>query len=547
MGLQEGGGERGGIVAAASRRTFFCFRSTSRLPRPAAFCASFLSAAGRPLPLGTDDFVKPTEKEGACMKRLQTIALGVLIAAAVDAGAASETNAAFRAGAARSNITPDLGRDIIGGFHPFPAAHVHDDLWAKCLVLDNGKARLAFVVCDLLGLSRGVSDEARRLVQEETGFPAGQVLVAATHTHSAVSALGGRYSLTPALDDYQKFVARRIADAVRCALNNLEPARIGWATASVPQHVFCRRWFLKPGTMPANPFGGTNDLVKMNPARASASLDKPAGPTDPQICLIAVKSLDGRPLALFSNYSLHYVGGVRGADISADYYGVYSDRIQQLLGADRQDPPFVAMMSNGTSGNINNIDFTKPGEKLPPYARMKEVANDVAQAVYAAYQTIPWHDGAPLASAFEEIDLGFRHPTAEQLERAKVTLAKLAPGAKPKTLEEIYAARTLDVNAAPARWKFALQVFRVGEVGIATFPNEVFSEIGLELKARSPFKPTFVASLAHGYFGYLPTPEQHKLGGYETWLGTNRLEVDASPKMIEALLRMLQQLKASEP
>ena len=80
---------------------------------------------------------------------------------------------------------------------------------------------------------------------------------------------------------------------------------------------------------------------------------------------------------------------------------------------------------------------------------------------------------------------------------------------------------------------------------VATLPAEVFCEIGLELKARSPFKPTFVVSLAHGYTGYLPTVEQHALGGYETWLGTSRLEVEAAPKLVDALLRQLGRLDAS--
>ena len=70
----------------------------------------------------------------------------------------------FRAGAATSNITPPLGSDIVGGFAPFPATHVHDELHARCLVLDDGKAKLAFVVCDLLGMDRVVSDEARALI-----------------------------------------------------------------------------------------------------------------------------------------------------------------------------------------------------------------------------------------------------------------------------------------------------------------------------------------------------------------------------------------------
>lgn len=475
------------------------------------------------------------------LKRFLIVVAGVCAMCAPSAEAAEQ--ASFRAGAAKSNITPPLGEPVIGGFHPFPATHVHDELWAKCLVLESGTTRVALVVCDLLGLSRGLCDEARRLVQQETGVPASHVLVSATHTHSACSALGERYNLTAGLNPYQQFVARRVADAVRCAVNNLEPAKIGWTTAEVPQHVFCRRWFLKPGTMPVNPFGSTNDLVKMNPARASKDLDRPAGPTDPQIVILGVQSREGRPLALFANYSLHYVGGVRGADISADYYGIFDARMRELLGAERQSPEFLAIMSNGTSGNINNIDFTSPGKRYEPYARMREVAYDVAAAVHAAYQTMAWHEQVPLAATFEEIDLALRHPTPEQLERAKGVLAKLAPDAKPKTLEEIYAVRTLDVNKQPERARFPLQAFRIGEVGISTFPNEVFSEIGLELKARNPFKPSFTISLAHGYFGYLPTPEQHALGGYETWLGTSRLEEGASVKMVDQLLRMLEGLK----
>ena len=467
----------------------------------------------------------------------------LVLCAAVSAAAAAGPSAPFRAGVATSNITPAIGGAIIGGFHPFPSTHIHDDLHARCLVLDNGQTRLAFVVCDLLGLSRYLCDEARRLVQEETGIPAGNVMISGTHTHSAISALGERFSTKPVLDDYQKFVARRISDAVRCAVNNLAPARIDWAAGSEPRHVFNRRWFMKPGTVPMTPFGGTNDLVKMNPPRASKDLVKPAGPTDPEICFIAVQSLEGRPIGLLANYSLHYVGGVRGADISADYYGMFCDRMQQLLGADRQAPPFVAMMSNGTSGNINNIDFTKPGEKMAPYEKMRLAANDVAAATFQAYQTLQWRDTVPLGAAFQDMEIGFRHPTPEQLERAKGVLAKIKPGKKPDTLEEIYADRTVHMNDYPPRAPIPLQAFRIGDAGIGTIPTEVFVEIGLEMKKRSPFKPTFVVSLAHGYFGYLPTPEQHKLGGYETWLGTNRLEVDASTKIVAALLEMMDKLR----
>ncbi len=450
----------------------------------------------------------------------------------------------FRAGAATSNLTPFIGGAIIGGFNPFPSTHIHDELNARCLVLDNGDARVAIVICDLLGAAREVFDEARRLVTEETGMPGANLLLAATHTHSATSALGtNRFLVNPPLDDYQKFVARRIADGVRRAINNLAPARIGWATGQEPRHVFNRRWYMQPGTVGVNPFGETNDIVKMNPPRASPNLIKPSGPTDPDVSLIAVQSPEGRPIAVLANYSLHYVGGVGNAHISADYFALFCDRLQQLLGADRQRPAFVAMMSNGTSGNINNIDFSKPGVKEDAYAKMRLVADDLAQVAFNTMQGITYHDWVPLKGELRELDLGTRRPTPEQMDRAKQIVARPRTLPRPSTLEEVYAERTLGMAQYPARIQIPVQALRVGEVGIGAIPCETFVETGLALKQRSPFKPSFTIEIANGYFGYLPTPEHHRLGGYETWLGTSRLETQASELILAALLEMLGKMK----
>lgn len=450
----------------------------------------------------------------------------------------------FRAGAATSNITPAIGGDIIGGFHPFPSTNIHDDLHARCLALESGDTKIAIVVCDLLGASEAMYDEARRLVTAETGLPGANLFMSCTHTHSAVSALGkDRLALRAELDDYQHFVARRIADGVRRALNNLAPAQIGWAVGSEPNEVFNRRWFMKPGTVPVTPFGGTTDLVKMNPGFANPNLDRPAGPTDPEVSIIAVRTPEGRPISLLASYSLHYVGGVRSADISADYYAMFCDRIQQLLGADRQDPPFVAMMANGTSGNINNNDYSKkPTKKYEPYEKMREVADHVAQAAQKAYQTIQWKDSVPLAARLDKLEIGIRHPSPEQLARAKELAAKPKTDI-PASLDEIYADRTIRLNEWPATMPIPLQVLRIGDVAIGGIPNEVFVETGLAFKQRSGFAQSFIISNENGYYGYLPTPEQHKLGGYETWLGTNRFEVEASEKILAHLLEMAAALK----
>src|ERR1041385_5203205 len=192
----------------------------------------------------------------------------------------------FRAGAAASNITPPLGNPIVGGFVPFPATHVHDELHARCLVLDDGKTKLVFVVCDLLGIDRLVSDEARALIQQDLGIPKDNVLISATHTHSACSALGKDARIvSDTMDEYQRFVSRRIVDGVKRAHNLLRPAQIGFGAAQAPEHVFNRRWHMKPGSIPTNPLGGM-DMVKMNPPPGSPDLLEPAGPTDPTIPFI---------------------------------------------------------------------------------------------------------------------------------------------------------------------------------------------------------------------------------------------------------------------
>ena len=123
----------------------------------------------------------------------------------------------------------------------------------------------------------------------------------------------------------------RIADGIRRAAHNLAPARIGWGMGEVADQVFNRRWKMKESVKLADPFGRA-DQVLMNPPRASANLVEPSGPIDPQVGVLSVQTPDGKPLALLANYSLHYVGGTGAGEVSADYYGVFAERVQQLLG-----------------------------------------------------------------------------------------------------------------------------------------------------------------------------------------------------------------------
>ena len=450
--------------------------------------------------------------------------------------------AEFKAGAAAVNITPPLGTVINGGFRPIIAENVHDELHARALALTDGKTTLAFVVVDNCVIPREVFDAAKAILTNEVALPPANVMMSSTHSHSCGSVQEAY--LTPASEPYRAQLPRYIADAVRRAMHNFAPARVAWGSGNLPQHVFCRRWRLNEGAKAPNPFGG-NDLVKMNPGIANPDLAEPAGPTDPEIAFLAVQHADGTPLALLANYSLHYVGGVGPGDLSADYFGAFADRIQQLLGADRQDPPFVGMLSNGTSGDINNINFRGPNNRLKePYAQIRLVANDAAMEVQRVLKTVPWRDDVTLRVASRELTLATRKPSPEEVEKAKALLAGRPPLAL-KTPAEIYAREQTLLADYPDTIKMPLTAFRIGDLAVAGWPNEVFAESGLAMKRESPVKPLFVISLANGWFGYLPTPEQHPLGGYETWRSrTSYLEVGAEPKIRKALLEVLGQLAA---
>jgi hypothetical protein len=280
----------------------------------------------------------------------------------------------------------------------------------------------------------------------------------------------------------------------------------------------------------------------MNPPRASADLLDPAGPIDPEVGVLSVRSAEGRPLALLANYSLHYVGGVPGGEISADYYGAFADRLQQLLAADRMDPPFVGIMSNGTSGNINNINFREAGESQPPYAQIRIVADALAREAARVAGEIDYRDDVSLAMREASLRLARRKTPKDEVARAKFILSQ-TKGRALQGLEQIYARETVLLNEYPPYVETLVQALRIGELGIATSPCETFVETGLAIKSASPLKPTLTIELANDYCGYLPTAEQHALGGYETWRARSSfLDVGAEQKIRQTALELLEQV-----
>ncbi len=448
----------------------------------------------------------------------------------------------LRAGAAATDVTPKPGVLLDGTIMQIgPVKEIHDRLHGRALVLDDGSERVAICVADCTMASDEVFDHAKQLAHGQTGVPTDRMLFAGTHSHSAVRAIG--IGDGPLDKEYLKLLARGIADAVAKAVGNLAPARVGWGVGRLPELVHNRRWRMKPGTIGPNPFGQEGEQVKMNPRRGSPDRLEPAGPVDPRVSVLSVQHADGRPLAVLANFGIHYCGGFRSGEVSADYFGVFANRIQELLGAGDVDPPFVGIMSNGTSGDISNgFSFDKPAPKKAPYQWMQEVGDVVAREARRVIEGIEHRDGISLGMQETGLELAVRRPDEARLAWAKEVWAK-ARGKKRFTRPEIYAREAIKLSAYPPKVMVPLQAMRIGELGIAAIPCETFAETGLAIKQASPLKPTFVIEIAGGYHGYLPTPEQHAWGGYETWPARSScLEIEAEPKIRKAVLDLLSEV-----
>jgi len=195
--------------------------------------------------------------------------------------------------------------------------------------------------------------------------------------------------------------------------------------------------------------------------------------------------------------------------------------------------PFMGIMSNGTSGDAYVRDYSlEKGRKFDRFT----FADWVAQVAFKQYQSMQFHDWVPLEMREEKLELKVRKP---KLEWAKKVLAEL--GDKPRTTgTHVYAAEQIMLSKMPSTREMKLQAIRIGTLGIVGIPAEVFAITGLKIRRKSPLQPTFTISLANGWDGYLPPPEQMAMGGYTTWLARSScLTADAEPKIVAKVLELL--------
>lgn len=440
----------------------------------------------------------------------------------------------FQAGASTVDISPtDFPVRVAGGFLEGQANKLNDHLFARAIVIDDRTQKIAFVIVDTCMMTQTLIDEAKQTASRATHIPTDHIMVSATHTHSAPAAmacLGTRQDKA-----YAAWLPGKIAEAIISANEKIQPARIGWASIDDWEHTHNRRWIRKPESKVVDPFGEATGLAHMHPGYLSPVVIGPSGPVDPSLSVISIQSRSGRPLAVLANYSQHYFGAPA---LSSDYYGLFCKHIAQVLGEPGDgNGPFVAAISQGTSGDLMWMDYGSAAKSIT----LERYAEDVAKYAEVALAKVEYHDAVPINIVEKNITLNYRVPNDKRLDWAR-PIAEKIENELPKSLPEVYAMEALILHERKTA-NVKLQAIRIGDLTIATLPNEVYALTGLKLRGRSPAKMHFNIELANGAEGYIPPPEQHTLGGYTTWPArTAGLEVQAETKIVDTLVDALEKV-----
>ena len=450
----------------------------------------------------------------------------------------------LRAGCAVVDISPRVLPALRnGGFIEQSLTRIDDALRARCIALSDGKQTIVVAIVDSCMIPRDICDAIKKLASQSSSIPPANMMIAATHTHSAPSVMD--FCLGSRRDQaYTAQLILQVSQGIVAAVDNLRPARIGWTVVDAPDHTHCRRWMKHPSAYANDPFGQNTVRAMMHPGYENPEYIGPAGPVDRQLSLLNVQSVEGHPICLLANYAMHYFGS--GDGFSADYFGEFAQIVETRLQPQpgpNQTGPIVAIMSQGTSGDQHWMDYSKP--QRADYTR-SQYAEELAAIAIQALAAIEYRDSVPLLVAETRLKLSRRLPGDERITWAR-SINEKRGGRRPANLPEVYAEQAVWLNENP-NVDIVLQAMRIGDLGIAAIPNEVFGITGLKLKAQSPLQPLINIELANGAEGYIPPPEQHALGGYTTWPArTAGLEIEAEPKIVAALLELLEQLSGGTP
>ncbi len=471
--------------------------------------------------------------------------------------------ALLRVGVAEQDITPPTGFPMAGYYHERLAEGTIDPLKAKAIVFREGDTAAALVVCDLIGIGTDLSREVRKLASAQTGIPASNIVVSATHSHTAPDYMKelvlylSKEKQDPLRAKYIEKLIHGPVNAIIDADANAKPASLasGVATQTIPVS-FNRRSVMRDGSV-------QTWQAESNPKRIRA-----AGPIDPQIGVLAIRDPeDGTTRGVFSNFSLHCdtVGGMKW---SADYPFFIERTLRDALG-----PELISIFGTGCCGDINHVNPAASERNKSDF-----IGNSIGDSIRDQLAELTTIEQTHLAVKSEVLQLPLEEATAEQVERSIQTLELIKNGGKVEFFDHVTAYKKLILDQLrhqqPAAktadyltWGRSRSLAGIGEtlpvdvtvitigddLAIVTLPGEMFVDLGLAIKQASPFRTTIVVELANVVETiYIPHRAAYAGGSYEV---TNSTVMPGSGEiLVESAVRLMRQaasenekVKANQP
>ena len=424
----------------------------------------------------------------------------------------------FKAGFARTDITPPLGVPISGYFGYRPAEKVLDPLEATCVAFSDGVTTALVYTVDNLHVSDDIIARAWDAIAKSTGVSRDTVYIASTHIHTG-AATEKRYYLTglsgKAEADAMRLISianeilvTRLADAGRMACEDLAPASLSIARGTCPGISFIRIFRMKDGGTRTNP--GVN-----NPDIAS-----PVGTPDETLQLVRI-AREGRPEIAIVNFQTH-PDVIGGRNISADWPGFARRFIERAM-----DGRVFCAFFNGAQGDTNHINVHPiPGQETKKgYAHSRKMGLKVAGAALAAWEDCVPVPAGKVAGRVRTVRVAANVPDPKDLPLARKYKAAHEAGRHKEipytgmeyTTVVAEASRILKLEHGPDFFEMPVSTISIGRsLAFAGFPGEPFTQLGRDVKARSPYAMTIPCCIVNGSWGYLPTREVFAFGGYES-------------------------------
>jgi len=407
----------------------------------------------------------------------------------------------IKVGLGETIITPPIGTPMAGYRRTGVSTGVHDDLYARSLVVEDGNGTsVVLMTLGIINLGENYMDDIRAEVREQTGIPVENIVISCTHTHSG-PAVGG------ASEEYrQLLIERSVASAVD-AWNSRIPGRIG-----------------------------TGSTVALELGKNDRRMEYGGLHPDPEVGIIKIEDKKGKLLGVAFNYGCHpSTLDLHNLEFTEDWPHFAISGIKEQLGEDIWVAYFQSAQGDVKVGYTAELSAVgaEMGIRDFWYAELK--GNEMTWSVLEALFDIPTsgNPGITVTSGYFDFPLRESYPIssveAERLDREAIGKLEemenksdtIGKRVLDKYRVEVFlsgltldAARWVESNPNPEPLTMFQQVVRIGDTAFVTFPCEVFSEIGLEVKNRSSVEKTFVIGLASGHGGYMPTAAEYLEGGY---------------------------------